>query len=162
MITPEAKAIRLKRAVIHNSIRKNLIEGKVGRARAIALKAGISIFDARLPAEYQSESEPFFAALDDAAKPVEVKEEVEVAAPPKVEVEVAAPPKVVLSNGWPVSGEAEIWGTCINPDLVVVSLADGRKVSLRKTHGLTYRIGDRVRVKLIKSTGDPMYAETGP
>ena len=77
----------------------------------------------------------------------------------EVKEEVVAVKEPVLDNGWPVECEAEIWGPCINDSLVVVKLDDGRRVSLKKIHGLPYRTQDRVSIRLFKSTGDPLYVE---
>jgi hypothetical protein len=77
----------------------------------------------------------------------------------EVEVKEEEVKEVVLDNGWPVECEAEIWGPCLNDSLVVVKLDDGRRVSLKKIHGLPYRTQDRVSIRLFKSTGDPLYVE---
>ena len=123
--------------------------GDLKKARAIAAKGGFDIQDARMALVYNHPSEPFFAALEG--------EEVGVGV--EVEVKEEEVKEVVLDNGWPVECEAEIWGPCLNDSLVVVKLDDGRRVSLKKIHGLPYRTQDRVSIRLFKSTGDPLYVE---
>jgi len=131
-------------AVNKSRVRDAIMEGDLKKARSIAAKGGFDIQDARMALIYNHPSEPFFAALEEE---VEVKEEAVAAKEP------------VLDNGWPVECEAEIWGPCLNPSLVVVTLDDGRRVSLQKIRGLPYRTQDRVSIRLFKSTGDPLYVE---
>jgi hypothetical protein len=130
-----------------------MIEGNLALAKSIAAKEGFDLQDARLPLIYNNPSEPFFAALEVGEKEAEVEVAVEVK---EVEEEKA---EVALENGWPVQCEAEIWGPCTNTSLVAVTLDDGRRVSLQKTRGLPYRSRDRISIKLIKSSGDPLYVE---
>jgi len=144
--TPEQVAAKRTLASRKSDVRIAIMEGDLKKARSIAAKGGFDIQDARMALIYNHPSEPFFAALE---------EEVEV----KEEVEVVAAKEPVLDNGWPVECEAEIWGPCLNPSLVVVTLDDGRRVSLQKIRGLPYRTQDRVSIRLFKSMGDPLYVE---
>jgi hypothetical protein len=143
--TPEQLAAKRSLANKKSNVRTAVMAGDLKKARAIAAKGGFDIQDARMALVYNHPSEPFFAALEEEVGVVEVKEE---------EVK-----EVVLDNGWPVECEAEIWGPCLNDSLVVVKLDDGRRVSLKKIHGLPYRTQDRVSIRLFKSTGDPLYVE---
>lgn len=148
--TPEQVTAKRTLASRKSLVRTAIMAGDLKKARAIAAKGGFDIQDARMALIYNHPSEPFFAALEgeeEGVEVVEVKEE---------EEEVK---EVVLDNGWPVECEAEIWGPCINDSLVVVKLDDGRRVSLKKIHGLPYRTQDRVSIRLFKSTGDPLYVE---
>jgi hypothetical protein len=147
--TPEQLAAKRSLANKKSHVRIAVMAGDLKKARAIAAKGGFDIQDARMALVYNHPSEPFFAALEE-----EVGVEAEV-----VEVEAVAVKEVVLDNGWPVECEAEIWGPCLNDSLVVVKLDDGRRVSLKKIHGLPYRTQDRVSIRLFKSTGDPLYVE---
>ena len=133
-------------------VRIAIMAGDLKKARAIAAKGGFDIQDARMALIYNHPSEPFFAALEEAEVGVGVEAE-------EVEVREEEVKEVVLDNGWPVECEAEIWGPCLNDSLVVVKLDDGRRVSLKKIHGLPYRTQDRVSIRLFKSTGDPLYVE---
>jgi len=145
--TPEQVAAKRTLASRKSDVRIAIMEGDLKKARSIAIKGGFDIQDARMALIYNHPSEPFFAALEEVVEEVEVKEEV---------VAVKEP---VLDNGWPVECEAEIWGPCLNPNLVVVTLDDGRRVSLQKIRGLPYRTQDRVSIRLFKSMGDPLYVE---
>ena len=146
--TPEQVAEKRLLANRKSAVRVAVMAGDLKRARALAAKGGFDIQDARTPLIYNHPSEPFFAALEE--------EEVEVV---EVKEEVVAAKEPVLDNGWPVECEAEIWGPCLNPSLVVVTLDDGRRVSLQKIRGLPYRTQDRVSIRLFKSMGDPLYVE---
>jgi len=147
--TPEQVAAKRTLASRKSLVRTAIMAGDLKKARAIAAKGGFDIQDARMALIYNHPSEPFFAALEEEGveEVVEVKEE------------VVAVREVVLDNGWPVECEAEIWGPCLNPSLVVVTLDDGRRVSLQKVRGLPYRTQDRVSIRLFKSMGDPLYVE---
>jgi len=150
--TPEQVTAKRTLASRKSLVRTAIMAGDLKKARAIAAKGGLDIQDARMALIYNHPSEPFFAALEEEEEEEEV-EEVEV------KEEVVAVKEPVLDNGWPVECEAEIWGPCINDSLVVVKLDDGRRVSLKKIHGLPYRTQDRVSIRLFKSTGDPLYVE---
>ena len=150
--TPEQVTAKRTLASRKSLVRTAIMAGDLKKARAIAAKGGFDIQDARMALIYNHPSEPFFAALEEEEEEEEV-EEVEV------KEEVVAVREVVLDNGWPVECEAEIWGPCINDSLVVVKLDDGRRVFLKKIHGLPYRTQDRVSIRLFKSTGDPLYVE---
>ena len=145
--TPEQVAAKRTLASRKSDVRIAIMEGDLKKARSIAAKGGFDIQDARMALIYNHPSEPFFAALEEEVEVVEVKEEVVAAKEP------------VLDNGWPVECEAEIWGPCLNPSLVVVTLDDGRRVSLQKIRGLPYRTQDRVSIRRFKSMGDPLYVE---
>jgi hypothetical protein len=149
--TPEQLAAKRSLANKKSHVRIAIMAGDLKKARAIAAKGGFDIQDARMALIYNHSSEPFFAALEEEGEGVEKVVE--------VKEEVVAAREVVLDNGWPVECEAEIWGPCLNDSLVVVKLDDGRRVSLKKIHGLPYRTQDRVSIRLFKSTGDPLYVE---
>jgi hypothetical protein len=148
--TPEQLAAKRSLANKKSHVRIAVMAGDLKKARAIAAKWGFDIQDARMALVYNHPSEPFFAALEEVGVEAEVVE---------VKEEVVAVKEVVLDNGWPVECEAEIWGPCLNDSLIVVKLDDGRRVSLKKIHGLPYRTQDRVSIRLFKSTGDPLYVE---
>ncbi len=62
-------------------------------------------------------------------------------------------------NGYPVLTDAVVWGIPPNKSLVVIELPDKRRVSMWRTRRVTYRIYMRIRARLVKTEGDPIYEE---
>lgn len=71
--------------------------------------------------------------------------------------ESVAPMPTHSDNGWPLETTAEVMRKCLNPQLVVARLADGRLVSMRQARIRPWKPGARVNVKLEKFEGDPLY-----
>lgn len=151
-------------------VRTLMIAGRTADAEAYAASQGFDVFAARLAPEYQNDAEPMFAALEQArAKAtgpniaeamieIEQGKAVDMALL-DVEEEAAAPESI---NGWPVLTEAVVWGIPPNKSLVVIELPDKRRVSMWRTRGATYRIHARLRARIAKTEGDPIYEEVRP
>lgn len=167
MPTKEEKAAKQKAASDKARVRALLIAGKVAEAEAYAAERGFDVFDARLAPEYQNAAEPAFIALElERAKPV-----VADAAPAPVmdigdeaveaEAMVAAVPSTQPEtiNGWPVLTDAVVWGIPPNKSMVIIELPDRRRVSLWRTRNMRYRIFDKLRARIVKTDGDPIYEE---
>jgi len=60
-------------------------------------------------------------------------------------------------SGWPLRTTGEIIRKCVNKRLVVVRIADGRTASMWNTGVRPWKVGARVKVKLEKMEGDPIY-----
>ncbi len=61
------------------------------------------------------------------------------------------------ANGWPLETTGEVMRKCLNPQLVVARIADGRLVSMRQARIRPWKPGARVKMKLEKFEGDPLY-----
>lgn len=160
MPTKEEKVAKQKLANFKARVRTLMIAGKTAEAKAYAKEHGFDVFDARLAPEYQNPAEPMFAALEVArnapAAPV---------APAVMDMgdepvpEPAAPTEI---NGYPVLTEAVVWGIPPNKSLVVIELPDKRRVSMWRTRRVDYRIYMKLRARLVKTEGDPIYEEIMP
>jgi len=173
MPTKEEKVAKQKAANDKARVRTLLIAGKVAEAERFAAERGFDVFAARLAPEYQNAAEPAFIALELArAKPAVITEV--TPGEPKdmtgivaimdvgdeaVEAEalVAAPPESI--NGWPVLTDAVVWGMPPNKSMVIIELPDRRRVSLWRTRNMRYRIFDKLRARIVKTEGDPIYEE---
>lgn len=87
--------------------------------------------------------------------------DVPVPLPTEPKQEELAPPMV---RGWPVEVEnAEVWGACRNPNLMVALLPDKRKVSMYQGKFRVFRFGTKVKLRLEQPfldgerQGDPIY-----
>ncbi len=61
------------------------------------------------------------------------------------------------ANGWPLETTGEVMRKCINKSIVVLRIADGRQCSMLQARVRPWRVGARVKVKLTKFEGDPLY-----
>jgi hypothetical protein len=86
-----------------------------------------------------------------AAGPIKVPVKVEVVA--SVQMTVSAAP-------WPKEAYAVIYAACLNPRLIAVKVGD-RMCSMYKGNRW-WKIGQEVRVKLVKEGGSPTYAPVNP
>lgn len=68
----------------------------------------------------------------------------------------AKPIPTELVNGWPKETEAIIWSKVPNPRLIAIKLPCGRVCSMFLTQ-LAFRLNDKIRVRLVKSAGDPIF-----
>lgn len=163
MPTKEEKVAKQKAANDKARVRTLLIAGKVAEAEAYAAERGFDVFAARLAPEYQNAAEPAFialelaratpAAVDTAPAPVmDIGDEAVEA-----EALVAAAPESI--NGWPVLTDAVVWGIPPNKSMVIIELPDRRRVSLWRTRNMRYRIFDKLRARIVKTEGDPIYEE---
>lgn len=165
----EESAAKQRLANAKAQVRKMMIAGKTDEACAYAEKYGFDVFAARLGPEYQNPAEPMFAALEaarnGAATPM-VEAAVDVA--PAVmdmgdePVPEAAPASPEEINGYPVLTDAVVWGIPPNKSLVVIELPDKRRVSMWRTRRVDYRIYMKLRARLVKTEGDPIYEEMMP
>ena len=164
MPTPEEKAAKQKLASAKAKVRTMMIASRFEDAEAYAKSQGFELFDARLPLEYQSPAEPFFAELEAKRKPAAQPEQVagvdlgDEAAPAEVvaPTEPEAPAEI---NGWPVLTDAVVWGIPPNRALVVIELPDRRRVSMWRTRRMDYRIYMKIKARIVKTEGDPIYEE---
>ena len=183
MPTKEEKVAKQKAANDKARVRTLLIAGRVAEAETYAAERGFDVFSARLAPEYQNAAEPAFIALElaratppapvmdvgDDITPAEVTE-VMGSSPTTIELNVtpqampdwtAVPPPDALSevNGWPVLTDAVVWGIPPNKSMVIIELPDRRRVSLWRTRNVRYRIFDKLRARIVKTEGDPIYEE---
>ena len=78
-----------------------------------------------------------------------------------VAVEVVAPVKMTVSGApWPKETYATIYAACLNPRLIAVKVGD-RVCSMYKGNRW-WKVGQEVRVKLVKEGGSPTYAPVNP
>jgi len=171
MPTKEEKVAKQKLANFKARVRTLMIAGKTAEAEAYAKEHGFDVFAARLGPEYQSPAEPMFAALESArAIPAgQLAETLAIAvdknAPAVMDMgdepapEPAAPTEI---NGYPVLTDAVVWGIPPNKSLVVIELPDKRRVSMWRTRRVDYRIYMKLRARLVKTEGDPIYEEIMP
>lgn len=173
MPTKEEKIAKQKVANSKARVRTLMISGKTAEAEAYAAEQGFDVFDARLAPEYQSPAEPMFAALEAAKKAPPVAEEVAAITPgePKNMTRLVAvmdmddapcDPAPEEINGYPVLTDAVVWGIPPNKSLVVIELPDKRRVSMWRTRRVSYRIYMKLRARLVKTEGDPIYEEVMP
>jgi hypothetical protein len=161
MPTKEEKIAKQKMANAKAKVRTLLMAGRTADAEAYAAEQGFDVFAARLAPEYQSPAEPFFAALE-AAKNAPTEPAVMDLGdetPPPAPDAVAMPEEI---NGYPVLTDAVVWGIPPNKSLVVIELPDKRRVSMWRTRKTTYRIYMKLRARLVKTEGDPIYEEVMP
>ena len=172
--TPEQTAARQRMVSQKNMVRTALIAGDVARAESIAKKGGFEIFDARLAPVYKNAAEPFFVALEqtykagkDFAGDVQpVAQPADNSTPAFIEGvdDTVEPPEAVRSepepaeiNGWPTHTDAVVWGFPVNTRLVIIELPDKRRASCWRGRKQSWRIFERVRVRLETATPDPIY-----
>jgi hypothetical protein len=165
MPTKEEKIAKQRRSNATARVRTLMIAGRTADAEAYAAEQGFDVFDARLGPEYQNAAEPMFAALEaarnapvalpDAAPVMDIGDE-------SVEAEsmVAAAPESI--NGWPVLTDAVVWGFPPNRGMVVIELPDRRRASMWRARNATYRIFMKLRARIVKTEGDPIYEEVMP
>jgi hypothetical protein len=109
-------------------------------------------------------SAPGAVAATEEIPAVPVSEQPQPAVAPEIEPEPPQPKPmsqdeapVEMVNGWPRKSRAVYWKPCPNERLMIVKLSDGRLASMRKHFGVRWLLGQKVTVKLIKDTGDPIY-----
>lgn len=168
MPTKEEKAAKQRRANANARVRALMIAGKTAEAEAYAAEQGFDVFAARLAPEYQNAAEPMFAALEAArnapAEPGQPQDLSGVVTFLDMDDPSAkgAPTPPAEINGWPVLTEAVVWGFPPNRGLVVIELPDKRRVSMWRTRGALYRIFMKLRARIVKTEGDPIYEEVMP
>lgn len=90
-------------------------------------------------------------ALDARAAAAAAPEAIEVVDDPAPQ----GPP--MSASGWPLETRGEIIRKCVNRRLVVIRIEDGRTASMWNTGIRPWKVGARVKVKLEKTEGDPIY-----
>lgn len=158
MPTKKEKVAKQKLANAKAKVRLMMIGGKTAEAEAYAKEQGFDLFDARLAPEYANAAEPMFAALAAARNPTPVAIDLGDEAPPAPEV----PPGPESINGYPVLTDAVVWGIPPNKSLVVIELPDKRRVSMWRTRRASYSIYMKLKARLVKTEGDPIYEEVMP
>ncbi len=74
------------------------------------------------------------------------------------EIPVVTEPIIRVSpSGWPMETTGEIVRKCTNPRLVLLRIADGRRASMWNTGVRPWKVGAKVKVRLEKTEGDPIY-----
>ena len=181
MPTKEQKVAKQKLANAKARVRTLMIAGRTADAEAYAAEQGFDVFAARLAPEYQNPAEPMFAAIEEykralqgndlkalqkfSGPPVVFNPTVTDSAPAVMDMgdepapEAAAPTEI---NGYPVLTDAVVWGIPPNKSLVVIELPDKRRVSMWRTRRVDYRIYMKLRARLVKTEGDPIYEEIMP
>jgi hypothetical protein len=188
MPTKEEKVAKQKLANAKAKVRTMMLAGRTAAAEAYAAEQGFDVFAARLGPEYQSPAEPAFAALEaERAKPLQTSTETIKAleaefvakhgplkpvhlnfptpgetAPAVMDMDDDAPAAPTEINGWPVLTDAVVWGIPPNKSLVVIELPDKRRVSMWRTRRASYSIYMKLRARLVKTEGDPIYEEVMP
>jgi hypothetical protein len=122
---------------IHRSVRLYLERHQFTKAEEYAAKHGVTTAESRARS-------PFPLPYPMAQAPIQP--------PPE-----AARDASECINGWPIESPAEVWAGCRNRILVLVKLPDGRICSMLRQRS-NWRLGTKLRVKLLEASGDPLYA----